>query len=77
MKKIDNHVILNRFIIHLFSCSNLVLLPTRKLCQERMLPTITNIRLIYQMVRLLLSYLCFVGQSIYYIINYMKLCPAG
>ena len=72
MKKIDYHVvILNRFIMYLFSCSNLVLLPTKKLCQAIILPTITNISLINQKVRPLLStflegegYLCFVDQGI-------------
>jgi hypothetical protein len=56
MKIIDYHVaILNRFIMYLFSCSNIVLLPTKKLCQARILPTITNIYLINQKVRPLFS----------------------
>jgi hypothetical protein len=56
MKIIDYHiVILNRFIMYLFSCSNIVLLPTKKLCQARILPTITNISLINQKVRPLFS----------------------
>jgi hypothetical protein len=56
MKKINYYVvILNRFIMYLFSCSNIVLLPTKKLCQARILPTITNISLINQKVRPLFS----------------------
>ena len=43
-KNLGNHVMLNRFIMYLCLCSNLVLLPTRKLCQARILPTQTNIK---------------------------------
>jgi hypothetical protein len=42
-------------IMYLFSCSNIVLLPTKKLCQARILPTIANISLINQKVRPLFS----------------------
>jgi len=52
-KNLGYHVMLNRFIMYLCLCSNLVLLPTRKLCQARILSTLTNIKPNYQKVLLL------------------------
>ena len=51
-KNLGYHVMLNRFIMYLCLFSNLVLLPTRKLCQARILPALTNFKPNYQKVLL-------------------------